>query len=272
MKKKIFKIVKVLIIAFLVAYIVIGFMQNDLSVSKYTYTNAALPEEFDGYTIVLISDLHHENFGDNQSELIDEVKKVNPDMIALTGDIVDEEHDSLESVENLLAGISTLAPTYFVAGNHELCKDTVVQYGALKELFDIYGVTRLENDGVEIKQGEDSINIYGLDYADKYIEDILPQANEGDFDILLYHSSNVFDKINSFGYDIVLAGHLHGGAIRLPIVGGVINNAGSLFPKYDSGVFVENGSTMFVSRGLGNSVIPRFYNSPELVVITLKRG
>lgn len=272
MKNKVFKIIKVLIIAFIVTYIVIGFMQNDLTVSKYTYTGSALPEEFDGYTIVLISDLHNENFGKNQSELINEVKKAKPDMIALTGDIVDEEHDSLRSVEDLLEGITPLAPTYFVAGNHELSDDTVVQYGALKELFDIYGVTRLQNDKVEIKQGEDSIKIHGINFIDKNIEKILPRANEGDFDILLYHSSNVFNKINTFGYDIVLAGHLHGGGIRLPFVGGVINNDGSLFPKYDSGVFVENGSTLFVSRGLGHSVIPRFYNSPELVVITLKRG
>lgn len=271
MKNKVLKIVKILVIAFIIAYVVIGFMQNDLTVSKYIYNNSALPEEFDGYTIVLISDLHHENFGESQSELIAEVKKAKPDMIALTGDIVDAEHNSLKSVEDLLEGIAHLAPTYFVAGNHELSSDTVVQYGALKELLDIYNVMRLENDGVEIKQGEDSINVFGLAYADKYIEDVLPQANEGDFDILLYHSSNVFDKINSFGYDIVLSGHLHGGAIRLPVVGGVINNDGSLFPKYDSGVFVENGSTMFVSRGLGHSVIPRFYNSPELVVITLKK-
>ena len=269
-KKKIFKIIRVVVIVFLVVYIVIGLLQNDLTVSKYAYTGTRLPKEFDGFTIVLISDLHHNNFGNNQSELIEEIEKANPDMIALTGDIVDENHKSLESVENLLAGVVSLAPTYYVTGNHELLEDAVTQYGDLKEMLDSYGVVQLENEGVEVKQGDASINIYGVGFADEYVENILPYANEGEFDILLYHSSNVFGKINKYGYDIVLSGHLHGGGIRLPFVGGVINNDGSLFPKYDAGVFVENESTLFVSRGLGDSVVPRFYNPPELVVITLE--
>ena len=99
-----------------------------------------------------------------------------------------------------------------------------------------------------------------------------PRKNISNFNILLYHDANAFNEISSYGYNLVLSGHTHGGIIRFPFLGGVVNNNGTLFPKYDGGMFSMNGSSMIVSRGIGDSIFPRFYNRPELVCISLKTG
>lgn len=269
--RKKFKIVLLFtLFAVLITYIVIGFSQKKLVVTEYVYHNKKLPKAFDGYKIVLISDLHHKNFGDKQSELLEAIKKSEPDLILFTGDIVDKNHDDMTPVENLLKGISGIAPAYYVTGNHELDMGAREQYVKLELLLEKYGVTDLDNLSVEIKRGEDSIFLHGKKYLSKNIDKYLETANQEYFNILMYHCSDSFGRISGHGYDIVMSGHTHGGIVRLPIVGGVIGNSRELFPKYDGGVFIENNCTLFSSKGLGDAEVPRFYNPPEVVVVTLK--
>lgn len=251
-------------------YVIVGFCNTGLETTHYVYRSSKLPKEFDGYKIVLISDLHHKNFGHNQSELIRKIKAAKPDMIVLTGDIVDENHTDMTSIENFIMGISRIAPAYYVNGNHELDKDAGYQYERLKALLQEYGITNLNNDTYEVKKKQESITLTGVSYCGENIVNKLTYADESKFNILLYHCSDAFGKISSYGYDIILSGHAHGGIIRLPFVGGILGNNRDFFPKYAGGVYIENQCTLFSSRGLGDAEVPRFYNPPEVVVITLK--
>lgn len=259
----------ILICVLLCIYVIIGFTNTKLEVTRYTYSSTKLPKEFDGYKIVQISDLHHKNFGENQSELIELIKAEEPDLILLTGDIADEDHTDMKPIEDLFKGIQGI-PTYFITGNHELLSKASAQYGELLVLMNEYGIVDLDDSSVEIKKGDSSIYLHGQKFRSFYIRDYLPKADTSKFNILMFHCSDYFDLISDLGYDIVVSGHTHGGIIRLPFIGGIYGNLGEWFPDYDGGVYVEDNCTLFSSRGLGDATIPRFYNPPEIVSITLK--
>ena len=199
-KSRMISLIVFVLLACLAVYIYHG-LQTPLTVTTYNYHNKKIPSAFSDYTIVQISDLHCKNFGKNQSELISKIKAAKPDMIALTGDIVDEDHDSISSVEDLLKGIKDLAPIYFVTGNHELTSLAATQYQELLALFQKYGVTDLDNDSVKLKKGGQSITLYGRQYFSQYLTDSLPIASDKDFDILLYHGSDNFKEIAPYHYD-----------------------------------------------------------------------
>lgn len=217
-KSRMISLIVFVLLACLAVYIYHG-LQTPLTVTTYNYHNKKIPSAFSDYTIVQISDLHCKNFGKNQSELISKIKAAKPDMIALTGDIVDEDHDSISSVEDLLKGIKDLAPIYFVTGNHELTSLAATQYQELLALFQKYGVTDLDNDSVKLKKGGQSITLYGRQYFSQYLTDSLPIASDKDFDILLYHGSDNFKEIAPYHYDLILSGHAHGGIVPTPNLG-----------------------------------------------------
>lgn len=254
------------IIMAILLFLAAGFY-NELEVTNYTYASKQLPPEFDGFKIVLISDLHCSVFGENQEQLIQAVKDANPDMIALTGDILDSKHTQLVGIEPLLKGIQNVAPAYAVSGNHELAVPDL--HNQLLNLYKTYGVTNLDDQSTIIERNGSIIQLHGLKwYWD--ITQTLPVSDTSVFSILLFHGTNGFDIVKNYHYNLVLTGHTHGGIIRLPFLGGIIGNAGEFFPKYDSGLFTENDSTMISSRGLGEAPpVPRFYNRPELICITL---
>lgn len=247
-------------------FLFVGFY-NKLETTNYKYLNSKLPKEFDGFRILLISDLHCAIFGQNQEELISAIEKSNPDIIALTGDILDAYHTDLNGIEPFLAGIQAIAPAYAISGNHELAVPAL--HKQLLALYQTYGIVDLDDQTTTIEHNGASIQLHGL----KWFWDIsqtLPVADTSKFSILLYHGTNNFDIIKKYNYDLVLAGHTHGGIVRIPFIGGVFGNSGEFFPKYDSGVFSEKTSTMISSRGLGDTPpVPRFLNRPELVSITL---
>ena len=259
----------ILLCIFFCVYIVIGLTSTQLEVTEYTYTSTKLPKDFDGYKIVQLSDLHHKNFGENQSELIELIKAQEPDLILLTGDIVDEDHTDMTPIEDLFKGIKGI-PTYYITGNHELDLKASAQYGKLLVLMNDYGIVDLDDSSTEIKKGEASIYLHGQKFRSYYVTDYLPKAETGKFNILMYHCSDYFDLISDYGYDIIFAGHSHGGIVRLPFVGGVFGNSGDYFPDYAGGVYEEDNCTLFSNRGLGDAKVPRFYNPPEIVSITLK--
>ncbi len=263
------RIVALIFCIALAIYIVNG-LRTPLTVVEYVYQNDKIPEEFSGYTIVQISDLHCENFGNKQSELIEAIAKCEPDLIVLTGDIVDKDHDDISPAIQLLEGIHELAPIYYVTGNHELLPEARTQYHDLLAAFETYGITDLDDSQVTLKEGNASINLYGRRFLSKYLTVNLPIASEKEFDILLYHASDNFDIIAPYHYDLVLSGHMHGGIVRFPLIGGVFGNDGNFFPTFDKGMYTINDATLIASAGLGDARIPRFYNPPELTVIKLQ--
>lgn len=240
-----------------------------IAVMRCDYTSYFFPEEFDGFTIVQVSDLHNAEFGAGNKRLLAKIKAAKPDMIALTGDLVDSEHTDLSVAVSFMEQLTSVAPCYFVTGNHEARLKT--GYDELEKAMTELGVTVLHGQSSLLERNGSYLQISGLDdprFAEKYGTKT-PEPSDA-FRLLLAHRPELLAMYVSDDYDLVLAGHMHGGQFRIPFVGGLIGSDSELFPKYDAGVFMEGNTTMIVSRGLGNSVIPiRINNRPELAVITL---
>ena len=265
------KLLIVIIILFLLFFF-FGFY-NGLKITNYTYLDQELPKDFDGYRIVFISDLHCKRIGKNQDKLIKAIASCNPYIVVFTGDMIDSEHKDITPVKELLAGLEGKYPMYVVSGNHE--KDNLVNYEKLLKFYEEYGVIDLDDRSMTISKKDAHVGIYGLSYRDShYIKKTShkPDKDKNEFNILLYHDATVFPLTSLYGYNLVLSGHTHGGIVRLPFLGGIINNDGTLFPEFDNGVYHINGSTLISNRGIGDSYFPRFYNRPEIVCITLRTG
>lgn len=261
------KNVLILCIIVILLYIISGFY-NPLVLTRYDYTSSKVPEGFDGYRIVHISDFHCKEFGDGESDLIAMIRNAEPDLILFTGDSIDDEH-SLDNYRDLITGIYDVAPIYYVNGNHEY--DSSASLAEMKELNEKYQVHDLNDASVVIGHNGDSILLSGLDFrlTMRGLRNNIDYANTTMFNILLYHGTDKFDGIAPYNYDLVLSGHTHGGIVCLPFIGGIISNQKELFPKYDSGVYTSGLSTMISSRGLGDASIPRFHNPREVICITL---
>ncbi len=252
-----------------------------ITINEYSIHYDNLPAAFDGYRIVQLSDIHTAEFGKDNSGLIDTVKKARPDIITITGDLIsnnDEMNDALGIVQPLIRSLVSIAPVYYVTGNHEW--DTGWARELLKVLDDS-GATVLRNDYARLEIGTASIVLAGIDDPNGPADMISPEAfiseaqeNEGDmFLVLLAHRNIYLNRLSAQGVDLLLCGHAHGGLIRLPLVGGLFGPSRELFPKYTSGVYTEGGTKMLVSRGVGNHTgIPRFLNNPEVVVAVLNKA
>ena len=254
---------------------------NALELNRAEFSSSRLPDAFDGFVAVQLSDLHGKEFGEGNRRLLDAVASLSPDLIAVTGDLVDEHTARpLEYAAEVGGALSALAPTYYVTGNHEWAARQAEDICAALEGA---GVICLRNQTVAIERGGGRILLSGIDdpnaYADqKTPEDVarelLKTYGEDDFRLLLAHRNNLFPtEYYRLGYDLTLAGHAHGGLVRLPFTDGLIDPHQGFFPSYTAGFYTVEGQTMFVSRGLGN-IFPsvRLFNRPELVALTLRRG
>lgn len=248
--------------------------REDLEISRYEVASQKLPESFDGFKIVQLSDLHGAEFGEDGMELVDKVGSLEPDMIALTGDFVTDEGD-LAAVEKLAAKLVKLCPVYFISGNHEFGSGLAVK---VRNILERAGVKYLSNEYLTINRGEDEILLGGVEdplaYADMLSPDELAQkmndAAPDAFKILLGHRNYWMTEYPELPVDLIFCGHAHGGLIRIPGVGGLIGTDRRLFPDFDAGQFNNGRYTLIVSRGLGNSVpIPRIFNRPEIVCVEL---
>lgn len=248
--------------------------RDDLEISRYEVKSQKLPESFDGFKIVQLSDLHGAEFGEDGMELVEKVKELEPDMIALTGDFVTDEGD-LAAVEKLAARLVKLCPVYFISGNHEFGSGLAVK---VRNILERAGVKYLSNEYLTISRGEDGILLGGVEdplaYADMLSPDELAQkmndAAPDAFKILLGHRNYWMTEYPELPVDLIFCGHAHGGLIRIPGVGGLIGTDRRLFPDFDAGQFNNGRYTLIVSRGLGNSVsIPRIFNRPEIVCVEL---
>lgn len=253
---------------------------NRIVTSNVEFKNPRLPEGFSGYRIVQVSDLHNMEFGRDNSRLLAKIREAEPDIVVITGDLIDSKKTRLETALSFVQKAGENAPVYFVSGNHESNSGI---YPQLKEQLVQAGVTVLDDSGVTLGNKGDSIALLGLadpafiqsQYgSDGILSETLASLkaeHEGSFTILLSHRPEKMSLYAFHGIDLVFAGHAHGGQFRLPLVGGLIAPDQGFFPKYTGGLYVESSTSMYVSRGLGNSIIPqRLFNRPELVVITLR--
>lgn len=248
--------------------------RDDLEISRYEVNSKKLPESFDGFKIVQLSDLHGAEFGEDGMGLVEKVKELEPDIIALTGDFVTDEGD-LAAVKKLAGRLTELCPVYFVSGNHEFGSGLAIK---VRNILERAGVKYLSNEYLTINRGEDEILLGGVEdplaYADMLSPDELAQkmndAAPDAFKILLGHRNYWMTEYPELPVDLIFCGHAHGGLIRIPGVGGLIGTDRRLFPDFDAGEYNNGRYTLIVSRGLGNSVsIPRVFNRPEIVCVEL---
>ncbi len=258
-------------------------MQLRLKQVDYTLKYKCLPKEFDGFTIALISDLHDQEFPFRYNEMITKMIEENiPDVIMLGGDM---HHVKINNDRYIgfLEKLTEIAPVFFAEGNHD-CESENSKYPGYKEYKNAMkdlGVLNLRGDGARLfaKNSENYINISGASWDDK--GEVEPNYEDGAFNIFLMHDPNSFDTVEKRP-ELMLSGHIHGGMVRLPNGQGIfapgcgakLRNRFSpeyFLPKYTYGVYGKN-KKLIVTSGLGNSVVPFRFISPEVVIITLKHA
>ena len=299
--KKTVLIVSVLVLLCLGIWTLWG--NTALEVNEYEIVSDRIPEAFSGFRIAQVSDLHNAVFGESNEKLIQLLSQTDPDMIVITGDLIDSRHTDIEIALEFVRQAMKISPVYYVSGNHEA---RVREYADLKMGLTEAGVVVLENQKVQITQEGERITLMGIDdpsFREDYLfgdclpsngfgitkQIILPEAgiidaesvarqaitdlqNESDgYTVLLSHRPELFELYVDTGMDLVFSGHAHGGQFRLPFLGGLVAPNQGFFPEYDAGQFSEKNTNMIVSRGVGNSIIPlRFNNRPEIIVAELE--
>lgn len=250
-----------------------------IQVSHFTISDYKIPESFNGYKIAHVSDLHNHNW---DQRLIESIKKEQANIIVITGDLIDSQKVDLDIALDFVNHAQTIAPVYYVTGNQEAVSD---KYDRLKSGLLERGATILEDEVLVLEESGAEILLLGIHdplfMIDRYPMIELPEnvnrnlqemtTTDNIFKILLSHRPELFELYVQNDIDLVLSGHAHGGQFRLPFIGGVYAPDQGFFPKYTTGIYSENYTSMVVSRGLGNSVIPfRFNNRPELVFVELE--
>lgn len=293
--KRIFMICTAAVLALLILWTI---CQNlTVGVTDYTISSPDLPEEFDGYTIAQVSDLHNSGL---TAQVLDILWEQNPDLIAVTGDAADANHTDLKIVQDFFMEAPKIAPCAFITGNHEgwLSEEDYLFLETQCYCNTYTDPDRLENGEsmvlhdkkllLECKGAE--IALIGVDDPAFIVDRETMDAPERDmvtslmspkelrtlagdaaFTVLLSHRPEFFENYAEASMDLVLSGHAHGGQFRLPFVGGIYAPEQGFLPEYDTGCYTSGDTTMIVSRGIGNSVFPiRFNNQPEVIFITLR--
>lgn len=280
-KNKRFRFLLSPIFLIVVSVIFFTWQNNALVVTRHQYANQKLPAAFNNFTIVQISDLHNKNF---HGKLVEKIRQLNPDIIVITGDLVDRRHTNIEIAMEFIQEVVKNAPTYYVSGNHEQLSE---RFGALQSRLQALNVQMLDDAYQALNKNGERIGLIGLadpavqqseasylwDESSSYVEDKLQNLFDGidsNFNILLSHRPELFNVYRDMKVDLVFSGHAHGGQIRLPVIGGLIAPNQGFFPEFTAGIYRSESTAMIVSRGLGNSIFPwRVFNRPELVVVTL---
>ena len=236
----------------------------------------------DNIRIVVVSDLHNREYGENNGTLIADIRALDPDLILFPGDMVILEQDDYRPMLNLVSSLSGVAPCYGVLGNHESER---IYYRDDRELpgkFRDAGLKLLRNATEEILIRNDVIQLIGVEgsahgfeayggreFMDKTV--INPSA----YSILMTHVPILFEpQLAGYDFDLGIAGHVHGGIVNLPFAGGLYSDEEGFFPRFTAGEYtLQNKQKLIVSAGLGDSKLfpPRIKNLPELVVIDIDR-
>lgn len=283
-KKKNRIIIFAVIAALLLALIIwIAWSNTALELNTFAIVSENLPDAFAGYRIAHVSDLHNAEMGDNNGNLIAMLKEAEPDIIAITGDLIDSRNTDIETALRFAEEAVKIAPCYYVTGNHEA---RISGYDDLKKGLTELGIVVLEDDRIMLERSGATITLLGVDdpsFQTDYLfgdsaavmQSKLQQltSEEDIYTVLLSHRPELFEIYMENGVDLVLSGHAHGGQIRLPFIGGIVAPNQGIFPKYDAGLYTEENMNMIVSRGIGNSLLPfRVNNRPEVVLIELQCG
>ena len=273
------RIFRRLCLVLLAAILYVFWGNASIETDNAVYTSDALPAAFDGLRIAQLSDLHCKEFGADNPRLYAAVERAAPDLIFLTGDLVDEyAEEPVSYARTVGAALSAIAPTYFVTGNHEWAQGNAVAE-AVKTALSESGVTVLSNEFVPLEQDGQTIFIAGIDDPNGYADQRSPadlaaeiyQNGADPFWLLLAHRNNLFEsEYAALGADLTLSGHGHGGLWRLPFTDGLLGSGGTLLPSYTNGFYTCRGAEVFVSRGLGGMV--RILNRPEVAVVILRRN
>ena len=252
-----------------------------LMTNAVAISSSRIPAAFSGFRIAQVSDLHNAEFGKNNAELLKLLSESRPDIIVITGDLIDANHTDVGIALGFAQESVRIAPTYYVTGNHEAASP---QYDTLKAGLEEAGVIVLEDEAISLERNGETITLLGLGDPDFTVKgDMFGETSamvstklrnliddESRYTILLSHRPELFETYTDGGIDLVFSGHAHGGQFRLPFIGGLAAPNLGLFPQYDAGLYTDGGTSMVVSRGIGNSIIPfRFNNRPEIVLVEL---
>lgn len=281
MKKNKKRIWLFFLVVIVIGSIWIAWGNTALELNEYQINSDKLPASFRGFRIAQISDLHNAKMGKNNENLLKRLEEAKPDIIVITGDSIDSYHTDVEVSLQFMEKAVSIAPCYYVTGNHEARLSREV-YLDFEEKIEGYGIEVLHDEAILLERDGEHLAIAGVDdpsFSSKhngirysnmsnYIQELFDE-DEG-FQILLSHRPELFDDYVDAGVELVLSGHAHGGQFRLPFIGGLVAPNQGLFPEYDAGLFSEEGTNMIVSRGIGNSIFPiRFNNRPEIIVVEL---
>lgn len=246
-----------------------------VGLTEVSVSSGKLPAAFEGFRIALVTDLHNRVFGPDNDWLVAQLEKAKPDLIALSGDIADED-SSLSTLSALLPRLSAVAPCVYVTGNHEWRMKNRAEWFSLLEKS---GVRYLSNRFARLTRGESEMIIAGVDDPNgprdqktpgKLLREVKAAAPD-DYLVVLCHRNDQLENLANLGADLVLSGHAHGGVVRLPFLGAVFGTHYEFFPEDTEGVICCGETCMVVSRGLGGSrrLPVRIANRPEIPVITL---
>ncbi len=280
-KKKSIVVIAICAAAFSALLIWVIWGNTAVELNTFTVLSDSLPESFDGYRIAHISDLHNAEMGNKNENLLSMLNLTQPDIIAITGDIIDSRNTNIEIALQFAEQAMKIAPCYYVTGNHEA---RVSEYDAFKEELIELGVVVLDDERFEIRQSGETIALLGVDDPSFQTDYLFGDSSsvmrsklqeltkkEDTYTVLLSHRPELFEVYTESKIDLVLSGHAHGGQFRFPFVGGLFAPNQGIFPKYDAGLYTYENTNMIVSRGIGNSIFPvRFNNRPEVILIELK--
>lgn len=253
-------------------------------VRKYRFSSPKIRKNL---RMVMMSDLHNYQYGRDNKALLDAVSEASPDIIVIAGDMITAKtKEKFDKTLEMITKLNERYPVYYAYGNHEqkisIFKD---RYGDMGERFDAAlketGVRILRNAHVELPETGVVINGLELEHeyfqrfhtkpmAEDYLNRLTGTPDKEKYQVLLAHNPEYFKEYAAWGADLTLSGHIHGGIVRLPFLGGVISPAIRFFPKYDGGLFEEYDATMVLGRGLGTHTPKvRMFNPAELLVIEL---
>ena len=291
------KVCKFILTVFVLLVLTNAILNQMVFVTRVTAVSADLPAAFAGYEIAQLSDVHSIRSQRQADQVVDKVEGLAPDLIVLTGDLVDAGYysrtygtDGEKLTLGLLARLTAVAPVYYVYGNHEMVLLDDPVHNRFRMDIEALGVTLLNNETETIRRGGASISIAGIqDPATLYkdmtytglsgsrektqamLDNVVNGLRAEDFVLLLAHRPEFFDLYVESKADVILSGHAHGGQARIPVAGGLYAPGQGAFPRYDAGLYQADGTSMVVSRGLGDSKFPfRVFNPPEIVAVTLQ--
>lgn len=282
-------ILSILIIVCLTFVLVISYFENRrLAVTRYQIKDSVIPKAFDGFHIVHLTDMHNASFGNGNEELIQSIRKLKPDIILITGDmIIGKPGMDVAFAAHTINALCEIAPVYFSIGNHELRASIYTDtYGDMWKDFKenlSSEVHLLLDEKVEVPKNGESVFLYGLNLTPEfyrrlvkspmtpdYLTSLFGKCNPDKYHIFMAHNPEYFEEYTKWGANLTFSGHVHGGMIRLPLLGGALSPMIHFFPKYDKGLFTNNNRYMILSGGLGNHTFKfRVNNLPEIVSVTL---